>query len=129
MNIVTGYSAAALERFYNPQNLGRLPQFNGHARITGPCGDSMEFWVLIEQGRVQEASFLTDGRGPARACGSMATELAVGKTYAEAETLRGEDIITALGGMREESRHCAKLAVEALQAALADYQVRQSGTR
>ena len=31
----------------DPHNLGRLEVFNGHARITGPCGDTMEFWINV----------------------------------------------------------------------------------
>ncbi|MDK2858534.1 MAG: hypothetical protein PWQ89_1653, partial [Verrucomicrobiota bacterium] len=31
---------------------GPLKGANGNVRITGPCGDTMEFWVLIQDGRV-----------------------------------------------------------------------------
>ncbi len=27
---------------------GPLAHFNGHARITGPCGDTMEFWIRVD---------------------------------------------------------------------------------
>ena len=35
-----------------PANFGPLKGANGNARITGPCGDTMEFWVRVEEGRI-----------------------------------------------------------------------------
>ena len=39
------YSAAVVERFYNPKNLGPISDADGYARITGPCGDTLEIWL------------------------------------------------------------------------------------
>ena len=33
-------SPEALERFQRPRNYGPLDAWDGHARITGPCGDT-----------------------------------------------------------------------------------------
>jgi NifU-like protein involved in Fe-S cluster formation len=52
------------------------------------------------------------------ACGSALTELLKGKTLAEADKLRREDISTAVGGLPQASTHAAQLAVDALSAAL-----------
>ncbi len=50
------------------------------------------------------------------ACGSLITEMAAGKTIAEAQSLRAEAIVASLGGLPEASGHAAQLAVDALQA-------------
>jgi len=120
------YSAKALERFRNPRNYDELQEPDGYARITGPCGDTMEFWVQVDDGIVSAASFTTTGCGPSRACGSMATELAEGRPVAEAKEISQQDILNALGGMPEAHRHCALLASNTLRAALENYQASAS---
>ena len=92
-------SSQASGRFEQPRNYGPLESFDGHARITGPCGDTMEFWLQVREGRIAEASFTTDGYGPSRAAGSMATELAIGKPLTEAAQIEQAHILTALGGL------------------------------
>ena len=52
------------------------------------------------------------------------TELAAGRTAAEARALGPGDVISALGGLPERKEGCALMAVGALRAALVDAQVR-----
>lgn len=113
-------SPEALERFYRPRNYGPLDRWDGHARITGPCGDTMEFWLQVSDRRIARAGFTTDGCGPSRAAGSMATELATGKLVQEARRLEQQDVLQALGGLPKDSEHCALLAVNTLKAAIQD---------
>ena len=115
------YSPTALEHVRSPRHYGPLPSFNGRARITGACGDTMEFWLRVQDDRVEEVSFITDGCGPSLASGSMAATLAAGKTVVEAAVLRQKDILEALGGLPAAVEHCALLAADTLQAACADY--------
>jgi len=129
MTIQNPISFEALERFHRPRNYGPLDRWDGHARITGPCGDTMEFWLQIAQGRIVQANFVTTGCGPSRASGSMATELAIGKTLPEAARLEQQDVLQALGGLPEESEHCALLAANTLKAAIEDYDARQQTAR
>jgi nitrogen fixation NifU-like protein len=85
--------------------------------MTGPCGDTMEFWVTVEEGYVKRVSFTTDGCGSSLACGSMATTLCRGRQIGEAMEIAQADILQALGGIPAESEHCALLAVSTLRAA------------
>jgi ATP-binding protein involved in chromosome partitioning len=119
-------SPQALERFEQPRNYGSLESFGGHARITGPCGDTMEFWLQVREGRIRRASFTTDGCGPSRAAGSMATELAIGKPPAVAARIEQADVLAGLGGLPKESEHCALLAANTLKAAIADFASRKA---
>jgi nitrogen fixation NifU-like protein len=98
-----------------------MDAFNGHARVTGPCGDTMEFWLLVRDGTVERVSFITDGCDPSLACGSMASCLAHGASLDRAATIAPQDILHALGGLPEPVSHCASLAARTLQAACADY--------
>ena len=114
-------SDLAREHALNPRNLGPLREFNGHARITGPCGDTMEFWLSVVDGTISRLAFFTDGCGPSVASGSMTTCLATGRRIEAAGFLTQEDILDALGGLPEESKHCALLAANTLKAACDDY--------
>jgi len=115
----------ALEHAENPRNMGPLENFNGHARITGPCGDTMEFWIQVQEGKIKKVSFITDGCGPSIASGSMTTCLAEGKTVDEAKSISQKKVLEALEGLPEESQHCALLAANTLKAACDDYLKKQ----
>lgn len=113
-------SPTVIDHAQAPRNRGPLAAFTGRARITGPCGDTMEFWVLARRGVVEQASFITDGCGPSLASGSMATCLAQGKPVGEAAAIGQREILDALGGLPAEVEHCALLAANTLKAACED---------
>jgi nitrogen fixation NifU-like protein len=117
------YSEAAIEHGMNPRNIGEIEDADGFARITGPCGDTMSIWLKIYDERIVDARFLTDGCGTSRASGSMATEMAKGKNLAEAQKISQQDVLDGLGGLPEESEHCALLASDTLKEAINDYRV------
>jgi nitrogen fixation NifU-like protein len=115
------YAEEVIDHFMNPRNLGEIPNPDGFARVTGPCGDTMEIRLRVRNGAVYHATFWTDGCGPSIACGSMTTELVKGKGIGEALGITQEDILSSLGGLPEESQHCALLASNTLKEALRDY--------
>jgi len=120
------FSRKALERFDAPRNYGALEEPDGHARITGPCGDTMEFWIQVDGGIVTASAFTTTGCGPSRACGCMAAELAEGRTVRDAARIEQQEILDALDGMPEEHQHCALLASTTLKAAVQDFMTHQA---
>ena len=105
----------------NPHNMGKLEDFNGHAKITGPCGTTMEFWLQVQNDKIKKVSFITDGCAPSIAGGSMATCMAEGKTVAKAKQISQQDVLKALDGLPEDHEHCALLATNTLKAACEDY--------
>ena len=115
------YSETTIDHALNPRNVGSIPHADGFGTITGPCGDTMEIWLKINDGKVKEATFWTDGCGTSIASGSMVTELAKGKSVTEAQRITQEDILDALGGLPEENAHCALLASNTLREAIKDY--------
>jgi len=115
------YSGTTIDHAMNPRNVGDMADAGGFAKVTGPCSDSMEIWLRIKNGTIAEASFLTDGCGTSIASGSMVTEMVKGRSITEARKINQQDVLTALGGLPEESQHCALLAANALKAAIRDY--------
>ena len=113
------YSAQFIKHATDRSNFTDMPGADGHARVTGPCGDTVEIWLRVINDVISRATYVTDGCGNSRAATSMAIELATGKTVAEARCVSKSDIIAALGGLKEE--HCAELAARTLKTAIADY--------
>ncbi len=118
------FGDVAFERWQNPLYVGAMDNPDGHGRITGSCGDTMQIFLKFEKDKVKEATFLTDGCGSSTVCGSFAAELALGKTPDELLQITGETILKILGSFPEEYRHCAFLAADTLQDALNDYMIK-----
>ncbi|MBM4464136.1 MAG: iron-sulfur cluster assembly scaffold protein [Chloroflexi bacterium] len=115
------YSAKVIEEFYNPKNLGRMSAPDARGSVHGWCGDTMEIYLRLNEDRIKEATFMTDGCGPTVACGSMLTTMVTEISLEEASEIKPEDLIAALDGLPEESLHCAELAVSTLREAIANW--------
>jgi nitrogen fixation NifU-like protein len=115
------YSEKVIERWLHPTYMGEIESPQGSGKVTGPCGDTMHIFLRIENGKIADARFLTDGCATTIAVGCMACELAIGKTYKEALRISKDIILEELGGLPEESIHCALLASNTLREALTDY--------
>lgn len=112
------YGEEVLSRWQNPRFMKKMMNASCVGRITGNCGDTMEIYLRIENDRVLETSFFTEGCGASVACGSVAAELAIDKDVDEAALIGGDSILQVLRQLPEEERHCAFLAAEALQDAI-----------
>jgi ATP-binding protein involved in chromosome partitioning len=108
-----------------PTNFGSLKGAQANARITGPCGDTMEFWLRIEKDQVLQATFITDGCTASIASGTMTASLAEGIDLAAADQIKPDQVIEVLGGLPPDHQHCPVLAVNTLKAAIADYRARR----
>ena len=87
----------------------------------GPCGDTMQFFLKINDGIIEKANFLTDGCGATVAAGSQMTLMIEGKPLEFAEKLPPKDIDDALHGLPEDHKHCAELVVITLKRSLKKY--------
>jgi nitrogen fixation NifU-like protein len=116
--VIQTFGEKVYERWRNPQFWGRMEHPTGFCRVTGSCGDTVEIFVRLEEGRVSDASFTTTGCGSSAVCASVACELAIGKASEEVERVTGEMILEVLEGLPEDNIHCAFLAAETLQEAL-----------
>lgn len=115
------YTETTIDHALKPRNMGDMVNADGFGQVTGPCGDTMEIWLRVEGNTVVAATFLTDGCGPSIASGSMLTELVKGKSVPGALRVSQQDVLDALGGLPEDSIHCALLAANTLKKAVRDY--------
>ena len=117
----TDFSKKVINEYRNPSNFGAIENPDAVGMIKGPCGDTMKIMLKIENGRVVDVRFLTDGCGTSIACGSMLTKIIHGKTFDEASTITSEDLNDALDGLPEDHVHCTVLAVNTLRKAIKNY--------
>lgn len=89
--------------------------------VTGPCGDTMEFYLVICNAVIGELSYHTDGCEYTSACGAWIARRARGMRGDEAMGINAREITEALAPLPESHRHCPILAVTAFYRALADY--------
>jgi len=115
------YSDTVIDHAMQPRNIGEIRDPSGFARITGPCGDTMEMWIKVSNDVITSVRFMTDGCGPSIASGSMVTEIAKGKNINEVLRIDQDDVMSSLGGLPEESEHCALLAASTIKAAIRDH--------
>lgn len=113
------YSPEVLDHFEHPRNPGVLDSPDATVQLENPaCGDVLRLTAKIRQGRIIEIRFQAKGCVPAIACGSALTELASGKTLADAAEISREELLVRLGGLPAASQHAGHLAIDALAALL-----------
>lgn len=115
------YSLKVIQEVAHPQNMRRMSDPDTFGIVRGGCGDTMEIYLRLDGEKILEATFMTNGRESAIACGNMLTTMVRGLTMEEAGKISSEELIAALGGLPESKRHCAGLTVSALQAAFASW--------
>ncbi|MCK4305473.1 MAG: iron-sulfur cluster assembly scaffold protein [Candidatus Eisenbacteria sp.] len=115
------YSEVVIEHWLHPRNPYAMDNPDGHGRVKGPCGDTMDIFIRVTDGKITDASFVTDGCITSVVSGSMAVEMATGRDVSEARAISKDDILNALGGLPEVSQHCALLASNTLRAAVDNY--------
>lgn len=113
------YSAAFKDHLAHPRNAGELPEATVVVEQNNPvCGDRLRLSLIVREERIEAARYLAYGCPPTLVCGSVLTELILGKTTGEAKQLTRTDLLDAIGGLPSRKHHAAALAIEALSKAL-----------
>ncbi len=115
------YPPEVIDLVNNPKYFGRMNDPSSSSYLKGPCGDAMEFYLVIENNKITEIKYYTDGCHATKACAAMAAKLVDGKTIKEALAISAGEVITKLKGLPEDHLHCSILSVSTLYRAIADY--------
>jgi nitrogen fixation protein NifU and related proteins len=119
-------SGKILDYGTSPAHLGRMTKPDGHARITGPCGDTDEMFLRIRMGIIKDAKFITDGCVFTKAACNAAAHLAIGKPIHQCLSIDRDAIIEHLERLPDSHVHCALLAAETLASAVRKYLLRSN---
>eukprot|EP00927_Polykrikos_kofoidii_P075963 TRINITY_DN72572_c0_g1_i1.p1 TRINITY_DN72572_c0_g1~~TRINITY_DN72572_c0_g1_i1.p1 ORF type:complete len:181 (+),score=35.59 TRINITY_DN72572_c0_g1_i1:67-543(+) len=127
MGRARSYHEIVHDHFNNPRNVGSMNKKDadvGTALVgKASCGDVIKMQIRIEDGVVTDAKFKTFGCGSAIASSSLATEMIIGKSVEEAETVKNTHISAHLK-LPPVKIHCSVLAEEAIKTAISDYKAK-----
>lgn len=117
------YTEVILDYYRYPRNYGALDDANASARDLNPlCGDEIEIYMRIENGRIEDVKFSGRGCAISQAAASMLTEFLKGKTIDQGRTAGKEDVLRMLGiDISAVRLKCALLGLKVAKMALFDY--------
>lgn len=126
------YSKKVLDHFMNPHNLGTMDNPDISATEGSPaCGDQITLQLKIDPMTkvIEDIKFRSYGCASNIATASIITDLAKGKTLEEAKKINWKDAAEALDGLPPIKMHCSVLAVDTLQKAIREYEVKNKLTK
>ncbi len=103
------------------RRFGRMNAPDAAASVTGPCGDTMEFHLVIADGRIVDAMYWTEGCEETRRCGAAVADWVCGRPLLAALNLSAGMVTARLPALSAAHRHCPILAVSAFYRAAAEY--------
>jgi nitrogen fixation protein NifU and related proteins len=116
------HSTAFLEMAFNAHHRERISHPDGYGKNTGDCGDTVEVFLVVENGIIRHAAFDVHGCLNTVACGATVVELVDGKPLDDAWDITPDTVVDYLKTLPESDMHCAEVAVGALYLAMADYE-------
>jgi len=114
------HSLHYLEMAFRTDKRERLAQPDGHGKKTGDCGDTVEFFLSLEDDRIKTMAYASQGCLNTNACANAVIHLMEGHTLAEAWELTPEQVARFLETLPPDHFHCAELAIGAFYLALAN---------
>ncbi len=118
-----------LRKIYNDTviSYALFPQFryeiahpDGYAKVSSDCDDTIEIFIIVEDGKIKEASFMVEGCTTAVAVANAGVRVIRGSFLKNAHSITAEKIFEAVGGLPERDHHVVMLAVDAIRAAALD---------
>jgi nitrogen fixation NifU-like protein len=124
------YSHMIWDHYKQPRNVGVLSEYDpsvGTGKVgTLLQGDVLQLQIKVAMTKhIEMARFKMQGGVAGIAAASLITEWVQGKSVQDALAIHSSQIADALA-LAPVKIHCAVLAEQALQAALADWQAKQS---
>ncbi len=112
------HSTRYLEMALRTDKQERIEKPDGYGKRTGICGDTIEMFVSLRDGRILSASYVAEGCMNTNACANTVIFLAEGKTIEEAWQITTENVVNYLETLPSKEIHCAELALGAFYLAL-----------
>jgi nitrogen fixation NifU-like protein len=100
---------------------GRMTDPSAGAWHTGACGDTMEFYLVIEDDIIRTVRYHTDGCEFTRQCGRTVARYVQGQSLPDALSINVRTVLEALPELPQAHRHCAVLAVMTFYQAIGQF--------
>lgn len=119
----SGYSDKAIELYLNKVNVGILEKPDIVETYTGPCGDVVRLYLILDRNNlIEDAKFQSLGCPGVATAASAMTNLLKGKTIEAAKEMTEEDVFNELGGLPDPKIDCIELVMRTLRKAIASYE-------
>lgn len=118
----SGYSDRAIHYYLDKVHVGAIENPDAYHAYTGPCGDTMEFFIEIDSEVVRNVKFQAIGCAGSFSAGSAIAEMTIGKSVKEASSINEGEIFKHLGDVPEPKVHCITLARRTFTRALEEYE-------
>ncbi len=82
----------------------------------------MSFYIKVQDDKISDIKFKTFGCVAAIAVSSIVSQMALGKTLAEAKKITKKSVAESLDGLPKQKMRCSNLGVDALTKAIEDYE-------
>jgi nitrogen fixation NifU-like protein len=115
------HSKKFISMVHRQERYGALDHPDGYGTKKGICGDTVEFYLSVQNGIVQTVAFELDGCFHTMACANAVSLIAEGKNVADSWDITPENIINYLETLPEDHHHCAELVIGTFYLALANY--------
>ena len=102
----------------NTERFRILENPDGYGIKKGDCGDTVELYLAVSDGRIELVTFQIAGCLNTFACANTLSYLAEGRTVAECWNITPDLIMKFLETLPEDHHHCAELAVGTFYLAL-----------
>ena len=123
-NETTGFwqdhSLAFLEMAFRTDHRERLEHADGYAKKTGDCGDTVEFFLHVDNDTIRSISYDINGCLNTNACCNAVISLVAGQSLAAAWEVNPERVADLLESLPEDHFHCAELVVGTFYLALSN---------
>lgn len=114
------YHQNILDHYKHPHNFGKMSNASVRHQEHNPlCGDEIEMFLRIEEGKIADVHFSGKGCAISQASASMLTDAIKGKTFSEIEKTDKDKILEMLGITLSPVRlKCAMLSLDTLKNAI-----------
>ena len=121
-NFWQDHSINFLEMALNKDRSEKVKNPDARGKKHGDCGDSIEYFLMIKEDKIDKISFDVEGCMNSFACANTVAHFLEGKTIGKAWELTPDKVIDFLETLPEHETHCAELALGSFYLALNDYQ-------
>lgn len=116
-----------IDHMMNPRNYGKIEEADAVGIGQNPFNNEMvEIYLKLEGDLIEEIKFMAIGCMSTIVTGSIFTDMLVGETLQEGESVT-EEFLANLVNAPEEQRACGEMVAKAFLAALVNLEHRRSG--
>ena len=103
-------------------NYKNIKAVDGYGKKTGKCGDTIEFFLTVDNGVLKTVSYKIQGCAYTTSCANSVALMADGKKIEEAWEITPDMVFDDLQNLPPDHFHCAELAAGTLYLAMTDFQ-------